>query len=132
MTDVDAQQSADKQASAATDAERLQRLTARLQTAVAPAATLVGETAEERQETARTSRMATELVGAVLAGVGLGYLLDTQTGGSPYGVLAGLFLGFVAGVTNAWRAINGVDRAVGLRQKQSVSQAAQQHEQEQD
>lgn len=66
-------------------------------------------------EEGRSSRVGSELVGAVLAGVGLGYLIDQQLGSGPVGVMVGLFAGFVAGVANAWRVMNGVERAVGLR-----------------
>lgn len=70
-------------------------------------------------EEGRSSRVGSELVGAVLAGVGLGYLIDQQLGSEPIGVLIGLFTGFVAGVANAWRVMNGVERAVGLRAERS-------------
>lgn len=68
------------------------------------------------------SRVGYELLGAVLACTGLGYLIDQQIGSVPIGTLAGLFLGFVAGVANAWRATNGIDRAVGLRQPPVMDQ----------
>jgi len=63
----------------------------------------------------KSSRVGYELLGAVLAGVGMGYLVDTQLGSTPICAVAGLFLGFIAGVANAWRATNGIERAVGLR-----------------
>lgn len=72
--------------------------------------------AETAEDTPSGSRVGYELLGAVLACTGLGYLIDMQVGSQPFGTLAGLFLGFVAGVANAWRATNGIDRAVGLRQ----------------
>lgn len=74
------------------------------------------EAAETADEAPSGSRVGYELLGAVLACTGLGYLIDQQAGTLPVGTLVGLFFGFVAGVVNAWRATNGVERAVGLRQ----------------
>lgn len=72
--------------------------------------------AESADEAPQGSRVGYELLGAVLACTGLGYLIDQQVGSVPVGTLVGLFLGFVAGVANAWRATNGIERAVGLQQ----------------
>lgn len=49
-----------------------------------------------------------ELMGIVLAGVGLGWLADGQFGLSPWGTLTGLFAGFIAAVFHAWRAMKDV------------------------
>ncbi len=53
------------------------------------------------------------LMGTVLAGIGLGWLVDSQIGTSPWGVLVGLFAGFAAGIANAWRIMKVENRAVG-------------------
>jgi len=50
----------------------------------------------------------------VLACVGIGYLVEQQVGSLPIGTVTGLFAGFIAGVANAWRVTNGIERAVGL------------------
>ncbi len=45
-------------------------------------------------------RMASDFAAAVIVGVALGWGLDTLFGWSPWGLLACLMLGFVAGVRN--------------------------------
>ncbi|MEQ1782609.1 MAG: AtpZ/AtpI family protein [Hyphomonadaceae bacterium] len=45
-------------------------------------------------------RMASDFAAAVLVGVVLGWGLDAIFGWSPWGLLSGLMLGFVAGVRN--------------------------------
>lgn len=72
----------------------------------------------------RASRAGYELLGAVLAGLGLGYLADQQLETSPVGAVVGLFLGFGAGVFNAWRAAQGVEQAVGMRPVEPDATAA--------
>jgi ATP synthase protein I len=49
-------------------------------------------------------RLASELVVGVLAGAGLGWLLDRWLGISPWGLIVFLLLGFAAGVLNVMRA----------------------------
>ncbi|MGH7252055.1 MAG: AtpZ/AtpI family protein [Candidatus Methylomirabilaceae bacterium] len=50
-------------------------------------------------------RIGTELLGALLVGGGLGWLADTYLFASgSWGVVAGLVLGAIAGVRNAYRA----------------------------
>ncbi|MGI8524862.1 MAG: AtpZ/AtpI family protein [Pseudolabrys sp.] len=53
---------------------------------------------------ARGFRLSTELVAGVLAGAGLGWLLDRWLGSSPWGLIVFLLLGFAAGVLNVMRA----------------------------
>jgi ATP synthase protein I len=74
----------------------------------------VRETAEaaEQKKAERSSmagyavafRLSTELVGAVLVGGGIGYLLDWWLGISPWGLIVFFLLGFVAGVLNVLRS----------------------------
>jgi ATP synthase protein I len=50
-------------------------------------------------------RIGTELLAALVVGGGLGWLADTYLFGSePWGVVAGLVLGAIAGVLNAYRS----------------------------
>ncbi len=65
------------------------------------------------------SRLGFEFMGAVLAGIGLGWLIDGAANTSPWGMLIGLFAGFIAGAANAWRTTMGIDRAVGLRPREN-------------
>jgi len=57
----------------------------------------------------RAFRMSTEFVAGVLAGGGLGYLLDRVAGTSPWGLIVLLLLGFGAGVYNVMRASGFLD-----------------------
>ena len=50
-------------------------------------------------------RIGTELLGSLIVGGGLGWLADTYLFASgPWGLVAGLVLGAIAGVRNAYRA----------------------------
>jgi len=53
---------------------------------------------------ARGFRLSTELVAGVLAGAGIGRVLDRWLGISPGGLIVFLLLGFAAGVLNVMRA----------------------------
>ena len=53
---------------------------------------------------ARGFRLSTELVGGVLVGAGLGWLIDRWLGSTPWGLIVFLLLGFAAGVLNVMRA----------------------------
>jgi ATP synthase protein I len=48
-------------------------------------------------------RLSSELVAGVLAGAGIGWVLDRLLGISPWGLIIFLLLGFVAGVVNVVR-----------------------------
>jgi ATP synthase protein I len=52
----------------------------------------------------RAARLSSEFVGGVLAGGGLGWLMDHFLGTSPLGMIVFLLLGFAAGVVNVIRA----------------------------
>ena len=60
-------------------------------------------------------RIGLELVVAVGFGTGLGWLIDQGLGSRPWAMLAGLLLGFAAGLLNVWRAMNGMGLAAGYR-----------------
>jgi ATP synthase protein I len=58
------------------------------------------------------------LVAAVLAGAGLGWLIDRWLGTSPWGFIVLLLLGFAAGVVNVIRAAGvGPQGATGGRSR---------------
>src|ERR1700744_1699137 len=83
---------------------RLQRLSTELGQGgpVARPATVPGRT--DGSALSRGFRLSSELVGAVIGGAGLGWLLDRWLGISPWGLIVFLLLGFAAGVLNVVRA----------------------------
>ncbi|MDP9126838.1 MAG: AtpZ/AtpI family protein [Pseudomonadota bacterium] len=62
----------------------------------------------------KASNTGYELVGTVLACVAIGWLIDRYLHTGPWGILIMMLVGFVAGIMNVWRALNGYDRSVGL------------------
>ena len=65
----------------------------------------------------RAFRMSTEFVAGVLAGGGLGYMLDRVAGTTPWGLIVLLLLGFGAGVYNVMRASGFLDAPVATGSK---------------
>ena len=63
-----------------------------------------GDRATTASGYARGFRLSSELVGGVLVGAGLGWLIDRVLGISPWGFIVFLLLGFVAGVLNVMRS----------------------------
>ena len=61
----------------------------------------------------RAFRMSSEFVAGVIAGGGLGWLLDRLLGTSPWGLIVFLLLGFGAGVYNVMRASGFMTRSSG-------------------
>jgi ATP synthase protein I len=53
---------------------------------------------------ARGFRLSSELVGGVVVGAGLGWLIDRGLGTSPWAFIVFLLLGFAAGVLNVMRS----------------------------
>jgi ATP synthase protein I len=62
-----------------------------------------GDRAATASGYAKGFRLSSELVGGVLVGAGLGWLIDRLLGISPWGFIVFLLLGFVAGVLNVMR-----------------------------
>lgn len=56
-------------------------------------------------------RLSSELLAALIVGVLLGWGADRLFGISPWGLLAGIFIGFAAGVLNVSRAMKEQDDA---------------------
>jgi ATP synthase protein I len=59
---------------------------------------------------ARGMRLSAELVGGVVIGFILGWLLDRWLGTSPLGLIVFLLLGFVAGVLNVMRSAGVINQ----------------------
>jgi ATP synthase protein I len=87
-------------------AARLERLGERLDEAGAPQANSgsAPRSGADQSGLARGFGLSTGLVAAVLAGAGLGWLIDRWLGISPWGFIVLLLLGFAAGVVNVIRA----------------------------
>ena len=68
------------------------------------------EKEEEKQASSRSEgigqamKLSSEFIAAICVGAGIGYLIDSLAGSSPWGMIVFLFLGFGAGVLNALRA----------------------------
>ncbi len=77
---------------------------ARGRAAPAPSEDPGGDRATTASGYARGFRLSSELVGGVLVGAGLGWLIDRLLGISPWGFIVFLLLGFVAGVLNVMRS----------------------------
>jgi ATP synthase protein I len=60
-------------------------------------------------------RVGTELVAALIVGVGAGYLLDQWLGTTPWMLIVFFFLGSAAGVLNVYRAASGIGLAPGYK-----------------
>jgi ATP synthase protein I len=56
-------------------------------------------------------RLASEFVGAVLVGAGIGWLIDQVAGSSPFGLIVFLLLGFAAGILSMARQAGKVPPA---------------------
>ena len=82
---------------------RLKRLGERLDQSSRPSET-VSRQARDASAFARGFRLSSEMVGGVLVGAGLGWLLDRWLGSSPWGLIVFLLLGFAAGILNVMRA----------------------------
>jgi ATP synthase protein I len=60
-------------------------------------------------------RIGVELVVAVVVATGLGWAFDQWLGTRPWGTIILFFLGVAAGMVNVYRALTGVQMAVGFR-----------------
>ena len=62
------------------------------------------ESVHNRAGVAQAFRLSSEFIAGVVAGAGIGYLIDTFFGTSPWGLIIFLMLGFAAAVLNVMRA----------------------------
>jgi ATP synthase protein I len=59
-------------------------------------------------------KIATDLVGGVIGGALVGWLLDRWLGSAPWAMIAFFFLGAAAGMWNVYRTVRGYDAALGF------------------
>ena len=86
---------------------RLKRLGQRLEDVGENPASYAANEARQRGDAsalARALRLSAELVGGVLFGAGLGWLVDYALGTSPLGLIVLLLLGFAGGVLSVMRS----------------------------
>lgn len=74
-----------------------------------------GRTEDGRAGLALAFRIGLELMVAVILGVAIGWAFDTWLGTRPVGMILFFFLGVGAGMTNVYRAVTGMGKAVGYR-----------------
>ncbi len=68
---------------------------------------------EEMSGYSMAIRIGTEMVAALIVGVGIGYFLDYWLDTKPWFLVVFFFLGAAAGVLNVYRAANGLGMAPG-------------------
>jgi ATP synthase protein I len=100
---------------------RVEEMDAKLRAARAanpkPSANAAPSNVMSQRQTGVAYRILVDMIAGLLVGGFLGYWLDRWLGWAPYSLVAGLVLGFVAGVNNAWRAIRRYSKeAAGLGQ----------------
>jgi len=62
-------------------------------------------------------RLSTEFIAGVIAGAGLGWVVDRLLGTSPWGFIILLLLGFVAGIMNAMRSAGMLGTSPGKKKQ---------------
>lgn len=76
------------------------------------------------QGAAYAMRIGSELVAALIVGVGIGWLLDRWLGTGPWLMVLFFFLGGAAGVMNVYRLVEGKDAAVGWKRPTDPSEGS--------
>ena len=66
-------------------------------------------------------KLASEFVAGILAGAGIGYLIDRIAGTGPFGLIVFLILGFVAGVLNVLRSVGKTGPAPAIVPKDATN-----------
>ena len=79
----------------------------------APAQEVSGRSTSNASAMARAFRISSEFIAGVIAGGGLGWLIDYGLGTSPWGLIVFLMLGFAAGVFNVVRSAGPSGGALG-------------------
>lgn len=86
----------------------LDEFSKRLDAARGVAETTGDDRAQQGRAMGQGFRLASELLAAMIVGPFLGWALDRVAGTAPFGLLAGIALGFAAGVLNVAKAMKAV------------------------
>ena len=76
---------------------------------------------KERGGAGPAFRMATDLVAALVVGVGIGLLLDYWLGTKPWFLIGFFILGAAAGMLNVFKVASGYGYAAGYKRKNGVA-----------
>jgi ATP synthase protein I len=90
-------------------------LEARLKEAEARQAAAVKPPDERGKGLALAFRISAELVGGLIVGVGIGWLLDRWLGTKPWLLIVFFLLGSAAGLVSVMRTVSGMGHGVGYR-----------------
>ena len=71
---------------------------------------------EEMSGYSMAIRIGTEMVAALIVGVGIGYFLDYWLDTKPWFLVVFFFLGSAAGIMNVYRAASGLGMAAGYKE----------------
>ena len=69
--------------------------------------------------------IAADLVGGLIGGAAIGWLVDRWLGSAPMGLIAFFFLGAAAGMWNVYRTVRGYDMSLGLGRPPTASTASE-------
>jgi ATP synthase protein I len=86
-----------------------------------------GQVAGDRAGIGQAFRLSSEFIAGVVVGAGIGYLVDTFFGTSPWGMIVFFLLGFAAAVLNVMRAAGMVAES-----QMRLKPAQDMHNQQQD
>ncbi len=102
------------------DPEKLEELAARIRQAETKAGLRPEEPREEPdgRKTASLGRIGSDFVATVVVCTLLGALADYELETKPWGLLIMLLAGFVTGVVNVWRALEGTQASGPLKKKE--------------
>ena len=103
--DADQQEQAVERSVGKQEPPSLQEFSKRLDAIRGDAKSAENATASQAVATGRGFRLASELLAGLIVGIGLGMGLDALLKSSPFGLLAGIFVGFGAGVWNVAKAM---------------------------
>ena len=67
--------------------------------------------------------IAADLVGGLIGGAAIGWLVDRWLGSAPMGMIAFFFLGAAAGMWNVYRTVRGYDMSLGFGRPPTASTA---------